>query len=165
MNLLGRSSGSAISLVAGVDDSNSDISAPKELDSGGAKLFFSGSRYSMLLLLDRCDCQLGCAAECSEPWSLALFEFAQDATLEVNYCYHPFVLAFGAVVRSRQYGHFCFLDFFAVSILHFVISCHQQPAIPVAEAYDLGVFDVSLDISILIAKPLRKSLDRESGCS
>jgi len=68
-------------------------------------------------------------------------------------------------VSRRQYRDFCFLDLFAVSILHFVISCHQQPAIPVAEAYDLGVLDVSLDISILIAKPLRKSLNCESGCS
>jgi len=48
--------------------------------------------YPVLLLLDCCDCQLGGAAERSEPRSLALFEFAQDTAFEINYGYDPFVL-------------------------------------------------------------------------
>jgi len=81
-----------------------------------------GSEKRHRISLYRLDCNRRLAANGRKPWPLAIFEFAQDAGLEVYYCNNPLILVFGAIVSSRQNRNLRLTDFFAMHILHLVIA-------------------------------------------
>ena len=63
---------------------------------------------------------------------------------------------------GSQYCNFCFPDFFAVSILHFMIPGHKHPTILVTESDDLRVFYILPYAAVFISEPFRKPLNGES---
>src|SRR5690349_9173323 len=63
-----------------------------------------------------------CAAESRKPRPFAFPEFAQDSSLEIDKRSDPLVLILRAIMRGGQYRYICPLDFFTVSVLHFVIT-------------------------------------------
>lgn len=117
------------------------------------------------LLLNSRNSKVCCAAECGEPGPFTMLEFAEQSAFQIDDRHNPFVLVFCTVVSGRQNSDFSFLDFLAMSILHLVISRHEHPAVLVTEPYNLRVFHVASNAAIFIPKPLRKSLNGESGCS
>lgn len=50
-----------------------------------------------------------------------------------------------------------------MKVFHFVIPSKKQPTVLVAELDNFGVFNILLCFTIFIDKPLRKSLNSETG--
>lgn len=112
--------------------------------------------------LDGCNCQIRPSAECSKPRALSFLELAKDATLEIDQGRYPLILIFGTVVGGGKYRNLCFLNFFTMSVFHFVVPSHKHPTSLVTKSDDLGVFHVPPDVSVLISEPLGKPLNSKS---
>ena len=114
------------------------------------------------LLFNGRDCQIRRSTECPKPWTLSFLELAKDTTLEVDYRRYPFILIFGTIVGGGEYRDFCSFYFFAMGVLHFVVTSHEHPARLVTKSDDFGVFHILSDVAIFILEPFGKSLDCES---
>jgi hypothetical protein len=122
---------------------------------GGSEQRYVISLYC--LDFDRCS-----AAKGREPWPLTIFEFAQDSGLEVDYRNNPFILVFGAVVSGCQNRNLRLTDFFAMHILHLVITRYEHPAVFIAELNNFRIRNVSEWTAFRISEPFRKSLNSKS---
>jgi len=64
-----------------------------------------------------------------------------------------------------KYRYLCPLYFFAVGVLHLMISSHKEPTRLVAKSDDLRVFHVRSRLTVFVFEPIMESLNGEASGS